>query len=352
MGTRPVLGLIYMLQGLQQLGEDPTPVLARHGIVLAQLNPSTPIDRARELRIYADLAQHLHDPTIGLRLGQFYNLAGYGPLVMLLLTCANAYEAFQMGIRYQRLTYNYGTLRFEPGEQLSALVLEPLPMPPKVFRFRVDGEVSGTYKMMRDLQASLGLDLRAERIDMPYPRPPEATAYEAHFGCPVRFGEPVARLWMRNEYLQLRFASADPAAHGMYRAMCDQQLVAQKVSLSTLSDRVQAHLAMFTQGYPSAEEVARSFQLSERSLRRQLSEESHNFRDLLSGVRYDKAQHLLRSTPMSIEAIAQELGYAESAAFIHAFQRWSGKTPAAFRSRPPTDTVCAPSAPPESPPLE
>ncbi len=352
MGTRPVLGLIYMLQGLQQLGEDPTPVLARHGLVLEQLNPSTPIDRARELRIYADLAQHLHDPTIGLRLGQFYNLAGYGPLVMLLLTCANAYEAFQMGIRYQRLTYNYGTLRFEPGEQLSALVLEPLPMPPKVFRFRVDGEVSGTYKMMRDLQASLGLDLRAESIDMPYPRPPEAAAYEAHFGCPVRFGEPVARLWMRNEYLQLRFTSADPAAHGMYRAMCDQQLVAQKVSLSTLSDRVQAHLAMFTQGYPSAEEVARSFQLSERSLRRQLSEEGHNFRDLLSGVRYDKAQHLLRSTPMSIEAIAQELGYAESAAFIHAFQRWSGKTPAAFRSRPPTDTVCAPSALPESPPLE
>jgi AraC-like DNA-binding protein len=341
MGTRPVLGLIYMLQGLKQLGQDPTPVLTRHGLVLEQLDPGTRIDRARELRIYADLAQHLHtqDPAIGLRLGQYYNLAGYGPLVMLLLTCANAYEAFQMGIRYQRLTYNYGTLRFEPGEQLSALVLEPLPMPPRAFRFRVDGEISGTYKMLRDLQASLGLDLRAERIDMPYPRPPEAAVYEAHFGCPVRFGEPVARFWLRNEYLQLRFPSADPAAHAMYRTMCDQQLVAQQVSLATLAERVSSHLAMFTESYPTAAEAARSFDLSERSFRRQLSEEGSSFRDLLAATRYDKAQHLLRHTTLSIEAIAQQLGYAESAAFIHAFQRWAGRTPAAYRANPTPDPI-------------
>ncbi|MDE2400997.1 MAG: AraC family transcriptional regulator [Burkholderiales bacterium] len=333
MSTRPVLGLIYMLQALKQLGEDPTPVLRRHGLVLEQLDPSTTIERGRELRIYADLAQNLRDPAIGLQMGQAYNLAGYGPLVMLLLTCANGYEAFQMGMRYQRLTYVYATLRFEPGEHYSALVLEPLLLAPKVFRFRVDGEVSGTYKMLRDLQTSLGLSLQAERIDMPYPRPPEAASYEAFFGCPVRFGEAVARLWLRNDYLHVRFPSADPVAHSLYRSMCDQQLRAQEVSLATLSEQVQSHLAMFTRSYPSVAEVARSFDLSERSLRRQLSEQGASFRDLLGRARYDKAQHLLCSTNQSVEAIAQELGYAESAAFIHAFQRWSGQTPAAFRGR-------------------
>lgn len=333
MGRRPVLGLIYMLQGLKALGEDPTPVLSRHGLVMEQLDPSTTIDRSKELRLYADLAQNLRDPATGLRLGQYYNLAGYGPLVMLLMTCANAYEAFQMGMRYQRLTYNFATMRFEPGEQLSALVLDPLPMEPKAFRFRVDGEVSGTYKMLRDMQTALGLDLQAERIDMPYARPAEAASYEAHFGCPVRFGEPVARFWMRNEYMNVRFPSADPVAHAMYRTMCDQQLLSHAITQATLSERVQSHLAMFTQHYPSAAEVARSFDLSERSLRRQLNEEGHHFRDLLAQTRFDKAQHLLRSTPQSIDAIAQELGYAESAAFIHAFQRWSGKTPAAFRAQ-------------------
>ena len=70
------------------------------------------------------------------------------------MTCANAYEAFQTGIRYQQLTYLFGSLRFELGEELSCLVLTPLRLPGKAFRFRVDGEASGTYKLVRDMQAT------------------------------------------------------------------------------------------------------------------------------------------------------------------------------------------------------
>ncbi len=331
MSTRSVLGLIYLMQGLQQLGVDAEPVLARHGLSLHSLDPTTRIERSLELRIHADLAGAITDPLVALKLGGFYGLGGYGPLVMLLMTCATAYEALQVGVRYQRLTYLFGTLGFEPGEQLSALVLTPMAMAPAALRFRVDGEVSGTYKMVRDMQVSFGLDIRAERIDMPYPRPPEAAAYEQHFGCPVSYGHTQARLWMRNEHLRLRLPSADPNAHSMYRAMCDQQLVAQEASADTLADRVLTHLGLFNGSYPSVEEVATSLGLSERTLRRQLGEAGHSFRDLLAQARYAKAQHLLKHTTQPIEAIAQQLGYAESAAFIHAFKRWAHVTPREFR---------------------
>jgi AraC-like DNA-binding protein len=333
MSTRSVLGLIYLVQGLKQLGEHPEAVLARHGLSLDKLDPSTRIERSRELRIYADLAESIRDPLIGLRLGGFYGLAGYGPLVMLLMTCRSAYEAIQTGIRYQRLTYLFGSLRFEPGDKLSALVLSPMAMEARAFRFRVDGEISGTYKMVRDMQVGLGLDIHAERIDIPYPRPPEALEYERYFGCPVRFGEPEARFWIRNEHLQLKLPSADPNAHAMYRAMCDQQLVAQEASSETLKDRVLTHLGLFSRSYPGAEEVAKALGLSERSLRRQLSDEGCNFRDLLAEARYAKARHLLQHTALPIESIADQLGYAESAAFIHAFRRWAGVTPGEFRGR-------------------
>ena len=79
--------------------------------------------------------------------------------------------------------------------------------------------------------------------------------------------------------------------------------------------------------------MARALGFSERTLRRQLTAEGRNFRDLLAEARYIKAQHLLCHTTLPIEAIAQQLGYAESAAFIHAFQRWTGMTPSAFRGR-------------------
>ncbi len=54
---------------------------------------------------------------MGLKLGGFYGLAGDGPLIMLLMTCATAYEAFQIGIRYQDLTYLFGTLALRARRQ-------------------------------------------------------------------------------------------------------------------------------------------------------------------------------------------------------------------------------------------
>lgn len=333
MPTRSVLGLLYTVRGLKKLGEDPAPVLARHGLDLDTIDPNTRIERSREIRVYAELAAGLHDPLAGLKLGTEYGLGGYGPLAMLLMTCDNAWQAFQTGIKYQELTFLFGTLSLEPGERESALVLAPMPMAPEPFRFRVDGEVAGTYKLLRDMQQGMGLDIQPERIEMPYPRPPEAAAYEAHFGCPVSFGHGQARFWLRNEHLQLRFPTADPTAHALFVKLCDQQLQAQRTAVDRLADRVRAHLELFVERYPSAADVARSFGLAERSLRRQLQDEGTSFRELLARTRQAKAEQLLRHSALGIEAIALQLGYAEPAAFIHAFKGWTGLTPAAYRAQ-------------------
>ena len=141
MATRPILGLISIVDGLRKLGEDVTPVLARHGIDLDHVDPSAHIDRALELRIYVEVAEVLQDPLAGLRAGTNVGIGSYGPFVMLVMTCENAWEAFRIGVQYQQLTYLYGTLRLEPGAHTSTLVLAPMPLPPRAFRFRVDGEV-------------------------------------------------------------------------------------------------------------------------------------------------------------------------------------------------------------------
>jgi AraC-like DNA-binding protein len=328
--------MLYTLRGVRDLGEDIGPVLARFGLDLERLDPGARIDRALELRVYMELAEHLKDPLTGLRTGNFFGFTGYGPLTMLLMTCANAYEAIQTGIRYQQLTYLFGTLRFEPGQELSALILTPLRLPEKPYRFRVDGEASGTYKLVRDMQATLGLDIHAERIDLPYARPPEARAYEEHYQCPVTFGDTnEVHYWIRNDYLQVRFPTADATAHALFRHQCDQQLAEQaSTRLDKLSEQVAAHLELFSGGFPSAAEVASAFDIAERSFRRQLSAEDSSFRALLDGVRFRKAQQLLKGSRLPVEAIAQQLGYAESAAFIHAFQRWAGCSPAVFRNAP------------------
>lgn len=333
MSSRSILGLTYTMRGLRDNGEDPGPVLARYGLDLERLDPTSRIDRSLELRIYVEMAERLRDPLAGIKAGNAFGFTGYGPFTMLLMTCADAYEAFQTGIRYQQLTFLFGTLRLEPGDECSALVLTPVSLPPRAYRFRVDGELSGTHKLLRDMQMALGVDIRPERIEIPYPEPPEARAYEEHFRCPVIFGKgSEVRCLIRNDHLHMRFPTADPAAHAMYRALCDQQLRQQSAAVEKLSEKVVSHLELFTGRFPDAESVAAAFDIASRTFRRQLSAENTSFRSLLDHVRQQKAEQLLHESRLPVEAIAHQLGYAESAAFIHAFQRWTGSTPAAFRN--------------------
>jgi len=174
MSTHSILGLLYTLRGLIDQGEDLSPVLAKYRLDPDRLDPTASIERALELRIYVDIAHCLQDPLAGLRTGGYFGFTGYGPFSMLLMTSPDAYEAFQTGIRYQQLTFLFSSIRLEPGDKESVLVLSPVALPPKAFRFRIDGELSGTYKLLRDMQQAVGMNMDPLGIEIPYPKPAEA----------------------------------------------------------------------------------------------------------------------------------------------------------------------------------
>lgn len=333
MTTQPVLGLLYMLNTLRAQGFDLAPVLASYGLSEAQLAPGARIDRTLELRLLCDLAGRLPRADLGLTLGQGFGFTGYGPFSFLLLTCANAYEALQCGLRYQQLTFLFSPLSFVPGERESALCLTPLELPEPGRRFLVDVEMAGTYKLLLDLQNNLGLSLRAVRVEVPYPAPADCRPYESYYGCPVSFGSEQVRFWIANEHLQLKLPTADPTAHAYYRGQCDERL-AQQLQEQRGGDvvtQVRQHLALYSQGYPDAGQVAAALGLAERTLRHQLSAAGSSYRQLLDETRFSRARQLLVGGGQSVEQVALALGYAEAAAFIHAFQRWAGCTPAAWR---------------------
>lgn len=337
MSKHSILGMVYILQGFRALGEDIEPVLDRFGLDLARVDPAAEIDRGLEMRILTEAAMHVRDPLAGLKVGQYFTLAGYGPLVMLLMSCGNAYQAVQAGVRYQGLAFLFSHLAFEPGGKSSALVLTPPPLPQQVRRVRIDGEVSGTVKLLRDMQAGIGTNIDPERIEMPYPTPQEAAAYETCFGCPVSFAATEARIWIPNEYLAIRMPTADPVAHRLYQNQCDALLHSRSHSGEDLAERVRDHLGLFTDGFPAGREVATALGVSERTLRRQLDAEGTSFRLLLEEVRTYKAKQLLSNATLSVEGVARQLGYAEAASFIRAFQRWTGVTPAAYRRKAVTN---------------
>jgi AraC-like DNA-binding protein len=332
MSRRSVIGLVYMLQGISLLGVDPTPVLTRYGISLDTLDPAAEIERDQEMAILQEVAALIDNPLAGLSIGESISTAGYGALTMLLMTCDNTLEAMQAGVHYQQLTYLHGSLHIDDEGDFISLVICPLPMQEGVRRILIDGDLSGTIKLLRELQAQLGLKIlaAAAEIWVPYPRPKEYRAYEDYYQCPVRFGTTEARIRIPKFILQLPFSTANRTANLLYRRQCDA-LLAQRYKYDGLTGKVLAYLELLNGGYPAADTVAKVMGMTGRSFRRQLSAEQTSFRQLLDRARYQKACSYLKDSSQSIDQLAQLLGYSEAASFIHAFQRWSGMSPSVFR---------------------
>jgi AraC-like DNA-binding protein len=83
------------------------------------------------------------------------------------------------------------------------------------------------------------------------------------------------------------------------------------------------------------EQLADELHMTSRTLRRRLDAEGTRFRLLQEEVRLALAEELLVIGGLTLEEIAERLGYGETSNFIHAFRRWKGVTPGQYRIRQP-----------------
>ena len=68
------------------------------------------------------------------------------------------------------------------------------------------------------------------------------------------------------------------------------------------------------------------------TLSRRLEGFGTGFHDLVDECRFEIARQMLENTALSVADIGTSLGYSRSSAFIRAFRRWSGTTPAQWRA--------------------
>ncbi len=91
-----------------------------------------------------------------------------------------------------------------------------------------------------------------------------------------------------------------------------------------------------------AEEIASRLGMSVRTMRRRLADQGLNFNSVRTDVRMHIAMRYLTTTSVSIERIADYVGYSDQTTFTRAFREWKGQTPNEIRqqriSRKPTLT--------------
>ena len=84
---------------------------------------------------------------------------------------------------------------------------------------------------------------------------------------------------------------------------------------------------------PTLSQVASRLFISTRTLRRRLEDAQTSYQEIVGETRRDLAVRYLTQTSLSTEAIAETLGYSDTANFRQAFKRWTGESPQQYRRR-------------------
>ena len=318
-----------VLAAAQQQGVPRELLLAQAGIAAEGVAAERwPIDHIT--RLWRAAAQCTQDAGFGLKAGAGVGPASFNVVSYLLQSAPTLRAALALVQKYQRLISDGGRFQTITGPEACWVVYHPRQGALAFSPHQIESVLAAVVVFARWVTGSA---LRPQRVQLSQARIGPLAGYREVFQCPVDFEQAFSGVLLANAQLDAPL----PQANAQLAQAHQQQAAARLAALSRqdgLEQTLRMWIASQLQGQaPARAQAARALGLSERTLRRALSDEGHSFRDLLAEARYVKAQHLLRHTTLPVEAIAQQLGYAESAAFIHAFQRWAGMTPSAFRGR-------------------
>lgn len=297
------------------LGEPPAPTEA----FVALRRWQALLERAREL-----------DPgpkaTFALRLARGIAPRHFGVVGFAALASGNLAEALQRLERHHRSVYDVNLAQVRP-------CAEGLCIEWGVERGRPGALVDETAlaALVQLTREFTGRPLRARSVDFVNPRPADVRPYEDFFGGPVRFGQPSTRLVLAARDLALPLRGADAALLALLDAQAERLLQEVAAVSEPVGVWRQALVGLIRSGRTQLPDLARSLQMSPRSLQRRLAEQGHSFQALLGHTRQQLAEAYLRDASVELAEVALLLGYSEQSAFTRAFRQWTGLAPLQWR---------------------
>ena len=169
-------------------------------------------------------------------------------------------------------------------------------------------------------------------VHFTFPQPDNIATYQRIFGGKIYFDAPMTKLVAHKSILDLPIALSDPATNSVLLTQVEKKLQAinQSDFLQQVREYLTTHLAS---NKVTINDVATAFGMSPRTVQNRLTEFGYGYRALLEQIRQEQAEHYLSTTDLSLNDIADLLGYSEQSPFQNAFRRWTGESPGSFRKK-------------------
>jgi AraC-like DNA-binding protein len=175
-----------------------------------------------------------------------------------------------------------------------------------------------------------GESLGFQRVCLPYTRPPHSELYDDNLTCELVFGAPYHEISFRKDVLELPVLTANEPVRMIKSQQCQAALKRRERRFS-INARVNTILSKTYPNFPTLSVVAQQLHTSRSCLYRKLQMNQTSYQCLINEFKKNKSMRLLRETLLTINEIAEKLGFSDASSFRRAFKSWTGVQPSSLR---------------------
>jgi AraC-like DNA-binding protein len=285
-----------------------------------------------ELALVLDAAAEIiGDDCLAVRIAANLDPRDFGVLGYLGLASRTLGEALHNLVRYHAVTK--GPARYEIETTADAVHIFRHVSDPRLIAHRHTNELVAAI-LVRCYRFFTGLAIRPIEVRFVHVRRSQVREIAEFFGGRTVFGDRSNVIILRSGDMAAPIPSADSRLLKVLRGYCEEIIGSSRKKPVNLRERVEIALAAsLAKGETKIEHIAREIGVSSRTLSRRLSDLGTSYIDILDNLRRGLAARYVSSDDITLADAAFLLGYSEVSAFNHAFKRWTGKSPKAFREK-------------------
>ncbi|MCW2857489.1 MAG: hypothetical protein JWR52_3104 [Marmoricola sp.] len=328
----------WVLNGLaeviEEYGGEPAAYERRFHLPLHRIDLGQELIPAqRFVQLLETCADDFECPDFGYRVGLAQGEEPLGPITVAVLQSATVRDAYESGIRYLNL--------LNPALGITLINTADGPRT----TYALDGLGQGETRQFQEwivaiaikvLPLLAGPDARFRGVRLSHQPLLPVAHYEQKYGCPVSFDEHEYGVDYRAADMARTMNNNNPELRALLTGYLDRIIASSEVGLE--HQIVALIRELLPTGGCSLAVIAPHKFISVRTLQRRLKAEGLVFEKMVDDVRREQAVVLLRDATLPVSDVAGLLGYIEQSSFSHAFRRWTGMSPRAWRAQQPAQT--------------
>lgn len=323
--------LLMLVDCLRQHGLDVDTIFG--AAYLQELNALDPNTRRQieEWEALIDKAQPHCERDVALLMAEFVKPWDTGPIGFITMASHNLREAAESLAQFYNLLNDVYILQAELINQRFHVAMAPLSRHQSPSLERLTLATMCWHARWLSRRADLRFDAH---FAFPQPDAVQLAVLQKTFGGELSFNAPQSCLLGPAEYESLPVSRGDHGVQETLRAQLMAEMAALQDASTSFVHKIERIVkSRLETGDITLEDIAAEAGVSVRTLQTRLEESGLNFRTLLDRMRHAQVLMYMGDIDMPLIDMAHLLGFATQSSFHHAFKRWTGMTPGAYRKQ-------------------